>query len=55
MKDLTQSAQQIIDELTAAGYDKTQIRDAMEDGAYLAAEGIDQETAEEVHAWAKSN
>lgn len=46
-------AKEIIRDLKSEGFDNKQIRDIMEDGAYLGEEGISQEVAEEVHAMVK--
>ena len=47
---MTEKAKKIIGELREDGFDDQQIADAMEDGEYLGKAGIDQETAEEIHA-----
>ena len=44
---------QFIEDLRDQGFDDQQIADAMEDGEYLGKTGIDQETAEEIHACLK--
>lgn len=46
---LTKEAKRIYDDLIADGYSNEDIRDAMEDGQYLAAEEIPQHIAEDIH------
>lgn len=51
---MTRTAQHIVLALIMDGYDAAQIRDAMQDGAYLASRPeISQEIAEEIHDWAR--
>jgi len=48
------NAKQIIEDLKENGFDESQILDAMCDGSFLDSEGIDQETAEEIHEICKT-
>ena len=51
MKNLSIEAKEIINDLFKKGHTPSDIRFAMEDGAYLAEAGISQELSEEVHSF----
>lgn len=54
MKNLSIEAKEIINDLLGKGYTPFEIKEAMEDGAYLAEAGISQELSEEVHFFLSS-
>ena len=51
MKDLSIEAKEIINERFEKGYTPSEIKSAMEDGAFLEAAFISQELAEEIHSF----
>jgi hypothetical protein len=51
METLSIEAKEIIDDLFEKGYTPREIKNAMEDGAYLKEAGISQELSEEIHSF----
>jgi hypothetical protein len=54
MKKLSAEAKELINGLLGKGYTPFEIKEAMEDGAYLAEAGISQELSEEVYLFLNS-
>src|SRR5574344_1445689 len=51
MNNLSSEAKEIINELFGEGHSPSDIKAAMEDGAYLAEAGMSQELSEEIHSF----
>lgn len=54
MKNLSIEAKELINDLLGKGYTPFEIKEAMEDGAYLAEAGISEEISEEVYFFLNS-
>lgn len=54
MENLSINAKTLIINLMREGFSPKQIKDAMEDGAFLSVACISQDVSEEVHFWLRS-